>query len=120
LKEIHTGSLGWLLLLLLAEVTWLRALGRLSEGSRGVAVTMLEGDTEVQARAAQVEAMLRDVCDPEEFPWFVSDQATLFDVCSLTPDELIGRLVVHYGRRVHPSELHLPIWKLVDRLQAML
>jgi hypothetical protein len=81
---------------------------------------MLEGDTEVQARAAQVEEMLRHVCDVEEFPWFVSDKATLFDVCTLSAEEIAERLAAHYGRRVQLSELHLPIWKLVDRLQSML
>jgi hypothetical protein len=80
---------------------------------------MLEGDAEVRARAAQVEEMLRHVCDADELPWFVSDRATLFDVCTLSQDEIVERLAVHYGRRVQPSELRLPIWKLVDWLQAM-
>ena len=80
---------------------------------------MLEGDAEVQARAARVEEMLRHVCDEEEFPWFVSDEATLFDVCTLSPDDIVERLASRYGRKVQLSELRLPIWKLVDRLGAM-
>ncbi len=80
---------------------------------------MLEGDTHVQARMAQVEEMLRRVCDEDEFPWFVSDEATLFDVSTLTPEEIVDRLELHYGRRVQLTELRLPIWKLVDRLAAM-
>jgi hypothetical protein len=79
---------------------------------------MLEGDAEIRARATQVEEMLRHVCDADEFPWFVSDEATLLDVCSLSPEEIVDRLAAHYGRRVDPSELRLSIWKLVDRLQA--
>jgi len=80
---------------------------------------MLEGDSEVQARAARVEQMLRDVCGEEEFPWFVSDEASIYDVCSLTADEIISRLGSLYGVEVDPSELRLPIWKLVDRLEAL-
>jgi hypothetical protein len=80
---------------------------------------MLEGDVEVRARATQVEEMLRHICDEEEIPYFVSDEATLFDVCSLTPEEIAERLAAHYGRRVQITELRLPIWRLVDRLRAM-
>ncbi len=76
------------------------------------------GEVEVQGRATRVEEMLRHVCGEEEFPYFVSDEATLFDVCTLTPEEIIERLASHYGRRVHLTELRLPIWKLVDWLDA--
>jgi hypothetical protein len=80
---------------------------------------MFEGNAEIRARAAHVEEMLRHVCDPDEFPWFVSDEAMLFDVCSLSPDEIVDRLAAHYVRTVHPSKLRLPIWKLVDWLRAI-
>jgi hypothetical protein len=77
---------------------------------------MFEGDAEVQARAPQVEEMLRRVCDEDEFPWFVSDQATLLDVCTLKPEEIVSRLAGLYGSKVQLAELRLPIWKLLDRL----
>ena len=64
---------------------------------------MLEGDAEVQARAGRVEEMLRHVCDKEEFPYFVSDEATLFDVCTLTPDEIVERLASHYASGITPN-----------------
>jgi hypothetical protein len=79
---------------------------------------MFEGDSEVRARAARVEEVVRLVCDEEEFPYFVSDEATLFDVCTLTPEEIVERLASHYGTRVQSKELRLPIWKLVDWLDA--
>jgi len=79
---------------------------------------MLEGDAEVRARVDRVEEMLRHVCGEEEFSCFVSDEATLFDVCTLGPEEIVDRLASRYGRKVQLSELHLPIWKLVDRLGA--
>jgi hypothetical protein len=79
---------------------------------------MLEGDTQVQARLAQVEEMIRRVCDEDEFPWFVSDEATIFDVSTLAPDEMLERLASHYGRKVQITDLTLPIWKLVDQLFA--
>ena len=79
---------------------------------------MLAGEKEVQARIAEVEELLRQVCDAEEFPWFVSDEATVFDVCTLSPEELAERLAAHYGQRVQLLELQLPIWKLVERVRS--
>ncbi|RME52954.1 MAG: hypothetical protein D6790_18205 [Caldilineae bacterium] len=81
---------------------------------------MLEGDAEVQARVKRVEKMLRHVCDEDEFPYFVSDAATLFDVCTLTPEEIAERLARHYSRKIGLTELRLPIWRLVDLLDATL
>ena len=79
---------------------------------------MLAIDGEVQARRARVEELLRCVCDKEELPSFVADEATLFDVCTLTPEEIVNRLALHYGRTVHLKEVRLPIWRLVDWLHA--
>ena len=77
---------------------------------------MLAGDIEVQSRAAEVERLLQIVCGDEEFPWFVSDEATVFDVCSLSEQEIASALSESYGRPVGLSQLRLPIWKLVDEL----
>jgi hypothetical protein len=79
---------------------------------------MLAGDTEVQARLSEVEELLRQVCDADEFPWFVSDEATVLDVCTLLPEEIAERLAARYGRRVQLLELQLPIWKLVERVRS--
>jgi hypothetical protein len=79
---------------------------------------MLTADAEVQARRARVEEVLRHVCEEEEFPYFVSDEATLLDVCTLMPEEIAERLAQFYGRRVQLAELRPPIWKLVDWLDA--
>ena len=79
---------------------------------------MLIGDTEVQARAGEVEDLLRQICDAEEFPWFVSDEATVLDVCTLSPEEIAERLATHYGARVPVQELRMPIWKLVERVKS--
>ena len=58
------------------------------------------------------------MCNEEELPYFVSDEATLLDVCTLMPQEIADRLTSHYGRKVQANELRLPIWKLVDWLDA--
>lgn len=77
---------------------------------------MLEGDMQIQARIGDVEALLDIVCGREEFPFFVSDEATILDVCSLDAEEISSRLTARYGRSVDLDELRLPIWQLVTKL----
>lgn len=75
---------------------------------------MLLGDTEVRARLARTERLLRTVCGDEEFPYFVSDAATIFDVCSLPEGEILAKLTHAYQVALDPADLREPIWKLVD------
>jgi hypothetical protein len=67
-------------------------------------------------RVARVERLLRIVCGIEEFPTFVSDLATIYDVCSLSEIDITQRLADAYGRAVNARDLTQPIWKLVDWL----
>jgi hypothetical protein len=78
----------------------------------------LVSDTEVRARASRVKRLLRIVCGKDEFPYFVSDAATVYDVCSLLDSEIVARLVGSYGITLEPADLRLPIWQLVDRLEV--
>jgi hypothetical protein len=73
-------------------------------------------DTKVRSRAARVEKLLRVVCGDAEFPLFVSDDATVFDVCSLLETDIVARLAGSYGAAPQSSDLHEPIWRLVDLL----
>jgi hypothetical protein len=73
-------------------------------------------DTNVRSRAARVEKLLRIVCGDAEFPLFVSDDATVFDVCSLLEADIVAKLAECYGIAPKSSDLHEPIWRLVDLL----
>ena len=77
---------------------------------------MLAGDAQVQRRKVAVEQLLRVICDEDEFPWFVSDEATAFDVCTSSEEELMARVSAAYGIAVPAADLKLPIWQLAERL----
>jgi hypothetical protein len=79
----------------------------------------ITGDKEVQARALRVERFLRCVCGDDEFPWFVSDEATIHDICTLDDREIASRLLSAYGVAVEDEDLRRPIWVLVDRLEKL-
>jgi hypothetical protein len=52
---------------------------------------------------------------------FVSDEATLWDVngCA-TEDEVIARVLDHYGVQITKADFSLPFWRLLDRLSGSL
>ena len=49
-------------------------------------------------------------------PFFVSDEATVFDVSDAEPDELLTRITKYYGKAVSMTDLQQPFWKLVRQL----
>jgi len=79
---------------------------------------MLMGDDQVRTRADRVERLLRVVCGDEEFPMFVSDAATIWDVASATGGEIAERLTGAYDVVVQVNDLTRLIWELVDWLEA--
>lgn len=54
----------------------------------------------------------------DEEPLFVSDEATVWDVSMLSPEELITRILKRYGKTVSMADLGQPFWKLLLTLQT--
>lgn len=54
----------------------------------------------------------------DEQPIFVSDEANVFDVSTLEPEELGKRCAEYYGACVSVEDLKLPLWQLVGRLRV--
>lgn len=57
------------------------------------------------------ERILRD-----EKPLFVSDEATVLDISTSAPEELIARCAAAYGKELVPADLTQPLWKLLKQL----
>jgi hypothetical protein len=78
----------------------------------------LASDVEVMKRRSECERLLRAICEPDDFPWFVSDEATVFEVCMVEEAEILTRLTNSYGAAISAADLALPIWQLAERLDA--
>lgn len=72
-------------------------------------------DAKVRAIHDQVDELFRHVL-PDEPTLFVSDEATILDVWSGPVDELLDRIVRHYGVAVERPELNLPLWRMLPLL----
>ncbi len=74
----------------------------------------------LQRRQIQLNELILAVVDPEEYPFYMSDQATLYDVSTDDEQEIKTRFEHHY-RIPYLSEYGvIPIWKLLDRIQQEL
>lgn len=80
---------------------------------------MIASDENVQQYLADVERLLHVVCDDDEFPWFVSDEATIFDVTTLSEAEIAERIAAILGTVVTAADLKLPLWQLAARMRPL-
>ena len=74
-------------------------------------------DEETQRHWPAVERLVQAVCAGEEFPVFISDDASFFDLCSSDENDIVQRLSAA-GIVVDRNDLRLPVWKIAARLEA--
>lgn len=72
----------------------------------------------IEERRKEAEFFIKAVIDPDEYPYFVSDAATVYDISSLSSEELRLRIERAYGIRITQEDLAIPVWQLLDRLRG--
>jgi hypothetical protein len=71
-------------------------------------------DLEMKKIAALAEEFYAKVLDDR--PFFVSDNASIWDVSGADADELLARISEHYSRTLSEDDLKQPLWKLIRQL----
>ena len=75
--------------------------------------------TETQRRAREVQLLLNIAQpDPKYQPFFLSDEASLFDAVGIEPAEVERRIEFYFGERL-PVSLAVPVYRLVDAIKAI-
>ncbi len=78
----------------------------------------LASSTEIESRQADVDALVAIIePDPEFRPYFLSDEASVFEVTMDSEEEILARLTARIGKGIDFS-LHEPLWRIVDHLNA--
>jgi hypothetical protein len=72
--------------------------------------------TETAKWSEEADEFCRVVLDPEEQPFFISDEASLWDIFAGDPTELIERVHAHYGVRPDLALFSIPLWQLLKFL----
>lgn len=74
-------------------------------------------DDRMRKISALAQYFFDRVLDGEE-PFFVSDEAKIWDVSMDSPEELIRRCSEYAGEPVSLEDLKQPLWKLLPQLSA--
>lgn len=77
----------------------------------------LASTAQMDQREAHAEELYAAAFDPDELPWFVSDEASLWDIYGGKENDLIHRCQEHYGVRLRREQFGLQFWRLLDYLQ---
>ena len=77
----------------------------------------MEFTSDEKTRAIQglIDELLHHIAHDDE-PLFVGDEATLLDVSSVSPEELMRRCTEYYRAPVSLEDLRKPLWQLVPEL----
>lgn len=75
-----------------------------------------DSNSEIKKRNKDVQEFLDKVINVEEHPFFISDTATIFDICSDDSPELLLKITESYGIQLQVKQLALRFWELIDLL----
>ena len=75
------------------------------------------GETDkLEKREKELGEFLERMFDEEDRPYFVADEACLYDIHAGDDDELSERCEKWYGRKLAEKDFRVPIWQLLDAL----
>lgn len=75
-------------------------------------------DDELKRRQRQLSEFFDRMFDKEDRPYFVSDEACLYDIYSGVDEDFSNRFKKWYGRKLTPSDFRMCIWKLLDSVDG--
>jgi hypothetical protein len=74
-------------------------------------------DSEISKRRNLAVEFFKVALDPEEHPWFISDEASIYDIYAGDENDLVAKCKSYYGVDIR-DQLGVPLWKLLDYLTA--
>lgn len=78
----------------------------------------LAQSVEMERRSDFARTFFEAVMDPEDRPYFVSDEATLWAVVAGNEEDVIRRCEAHFGVKLSKSDFDIPIWRLLDAIKS--
>ncbi|ADG66785.1 hypothetical protein Plim_0941 [Planctopirus limnophila DSM 3776] len=73
-------------------------------------------DDKLKERESQLSEFLDRMFDNEDRPYFVSDDACLYDIFSGRDEDFNDRLQKWYGKALTGDDFRRPVWQLLDSL----
>ena len=73
-------------------------------------------DTEISKRLDLYNEFLRVTIDEEEYPFFVSDEACIYDITTTENAVIIKNCKEHYNVELRAEHFLMPLWRVLDIL----
>lgn len=77
----------------------------------------LADSTQMDKRKSKAEEFYYAILDPEEIPYIVTDEATLYDIFAGNEYDLIQKVKKKYEVNISIKHFKLPFWQLLDFLE---
>lgn len=75
------------------------------------------GDTDqLEKRTEALKCFLTLMFDADERPWFVADDATIYDIYIGSDAEFVERCKNAYGVAIAAADFRRPVWQILDKL----
>lgn len=75
------------------------------------------GETDkLSSRERELTEFLERMFDDEDRPYFVADEACLYDIYAGDNDEFVARGREQYGKTLSENDFRIPVWQLLDKL----
>lgn len=78
----------------------------------------LADDDELQKRRRQLDQFFERMLDTIDRPFFVSDEACLYDILGEDEEVFRCRFERLYGSKLTPADFRRPLWELLDSLPS--
>jgi len=72
----------------------------------------------IQERKEKLDKFLLEIIDPEEQPYFISDEASIYDLTLEEDQIIINKIKEKYGVGIEPKWLSKPVWQLLDYIYS--
>lgn len=76
----------------------------------------LGNNNELGKRKRLLARLVTALAEPDMRPWFLADEATVYEVSMDMPEEIIEKIGREYAVEVSVEQLSLPLWRLLDFL----
>jgi hypothetical protein len=75
-------------------------------------------NTQLETRVAFLSDFLSRMLEKNEHPFFISDEATIFDISGEMPEEILLQIEKNFDVHLNEQQLAQPLWMLLDIIYA--
>jgi len=77
----------------------------------------MEKNRKLRSRKVDLENLFSTIFESKcDWPYYVADQATIFDISLDSEEELVSKLNIKFKIRLTNEDLKISVWELIDKI----